>query len=86
MFEDDAEEVFKRTPIWFKDDGWDELADIIGDYDEGFMIWYFVEGMNAIPDIGAIKKRCPVDWNEQDTQESLDDKISRYMLKKMLEK
>ena len=59
MFEDDAEEVFKRTPIWFKDDGWDELADIIGDYDEGFMIWFSYECGLTMPDIGDIKKTLP---------------------------
>ena len=62
------------------------MADIIGDYDEGFMIWFSYECGLTMPDIGDIKKRCPVNWNEQDTQESLDDKISRYMLKKILEK
>lgn len=64
--------------FWFTQDTW-ELMEYVGDFSEVFLIWYCAECGYSFPDMDEIVESCPIEFNEEDTVQSILEKCKLYL-------
>lgn len=63
---------------WFESEPWILVEYFLEDCAEGFLIWYTAECGCEAPDMEEIMKKCPIQFEKDDSIERVDKKIDAF--------